>query len=159
MRSAPGAGAGAGGGSSDSINGLLEGGLSWFRHGPKKTQEEIDTERARSISNGSVLPVHACWRAPREQVLTPAAAGAAGKSSWLPSPMLDLSFGTKPPDAPKSDGEIVAQTTADCAVYATPGLVGCIAAADSIVTGKSFAEGLTSPFRHGCVSLSQLLSR
>ena len=66
--------------------------------------------------------------------------------------MLDLSFGTKPPDAPKTDGEIVAQTTADCAVYATPGLVGCIAAADSIVTGKSFAEGLTSPFRHGCVS-------
>jgi hypothetical protein len=88
----------------------------------------------------------------RRQALTPAAAGAAGTSSWLPSPMLDLSFGTKPPDAPKTDGEIVAQTTADCAVYATPGLVGCIAAADSIVTGKSFAEGLTSPFRHGCVS-------
>jgi len=34
---------------------LLEGGLSWFRHGPKKPQAEIDKERARSISNGSTL--------------------------------------------------------------------------------------------------------
>ena len=63
--------------------------------------------------------------------------------------MLDLSFGTKPPGAPRTDGEILAQTSADCAVYATPGLIGCIAMADSIVTGKSFAEGLTAPFRHG----------
>jgi len=74
---------------------------------------------------------------------------STGSSSWLPTPMLDLSFGTKPPGAPRTDGEILAQTSADCAVYATPGLIGCIAMADSIVTGKSFAEGLTAPFRHG----------
>ena len=32
--------------------GFLEGGLALFRHGPPKTQEEVDKERARSISNG-----------------------------------------------------------------------------------------------------------
>lgn len=32
--------------------GFLEGGLALLRHGPPKTQEEIDKERARSISNG-----------------------------------------------------------------------------------------------------------
>ena len=59
----------------------------------------------------------------------------SGSSSWLPTPLVDLSFG-KAPGATKTDSEIVAQTSADCCVYATPGLVGCIAAADSLVTGK-----------------------
>jgi hypothetical protein len=102
----------------------------------------------------SFSPPRARGRASAHRPLT---ADATGKSSWLPSPILDLSFGTKAPDAPRTDGEIVAQTSADCCVYATPGLVGCIAAADSIVTGKSFAEGLTAPFRQGCVSCKHLL--
>jgi hypothetical protein len=46
----------------------------------------------------------------------------------------DVPLAPQAPDAPRSDGEIVAQTSADCCVLATPGLVGCIAAADSIVT-------------------------
>ena len=36
-----------------SESGFLEGGLAMLRHGPPKSQEEIDRERARSISNGA----------------------------------------------------------------------------------------------------------
>ena len=35
-----------------SDNGMLEGALAMFRHGPPKTQVEIEKERERSISNG-----------------------------------------------------------------------------------------------------------
>ena len=71
-------GAGAGGGSSDPVNGLLEGGLAWFRHGPRKTQEEIDKERARSISNGAVVPVSV----PACPLCLSAPASAHTRSRW-----------------------------------------------------------------------------
>ncbi|EKX47991.1 hypothetical protein GUITHDRAFT_136956 [Guillardia theta CCMP2712] len=107
------------------LDDFLEGGLSMLRHKPK-TQQEKEKEEAKSISNGS--------------------------SGWLKFPLVDLSpvhetVSGQAASTEKSDAQIVTQTCADCAVLATPGLVGCIAAADSIATGKSLAEGLTDPFR------------
>jgi hypothetical protein len=99
----------------------------------------------------------------------------AGKSGWLPFPLVpldgmnEMASGEKQPEK-KSEGQVAAQTIVDCGILATPGsgtqisagyvqtalilvvltgLVGCIAAADSIATGKSFAESLTNSFRVG----------
>jgi len=54
---------------SDGVDGWLEGGLAFLRHGPPKSKEQAEQERSKSISNG--------------------------RSGWLPTPLVDLSFGTK----------------------------------------------------------------
>ncbi len=95
----------------------------------------------------------------------------------MPSPLVplnglnELASGEKQ-SAQRTDGQVAAQTIVDCGILATPGeilsplrhtpidfahisprfqsgLVGCIAVADSIATGKSLAQGLTDSFRIG----------
>eukprot|EP00960_Hanusia_phi_P004858 140634-Hanusia_phi.AAC.1 len=90
------------------LDDFLEGGLSMLRHKPK-SQLEKQKEEAKSISNGS--------------------------SGWLKFPLVDLSpiqeaASGQAATGEKSDATIVAQTFV---TRARTGLVGCIAAADSIV--------------------------
>jgi hypothetical protein len=93
----------------------------------------------------------------------------------MPTPLVpidglhELASGEKKP-AQRTEGQVAAQTIVDCGILATPGtllspqtflvlthtpphflagLVGCIAVADSIATGKSLAQGLTDSFRIG----------
>mmetsp|Transcript_23185 Transcript_23185/g.48555 ORF Transcript_23185/g.48555 Transcript_23185/m.48555 type:complete len:133 (-) Transcript_23185:555-953(-) len=115
---------------SQHVDDFLETGLSFFRHAPKTAaSEKIKAkEQSRSISEGS--------------------------KSWMPTPLVplnglnELASGEKQP-AQSTDGQVAAQTIVDCGILATPGLVGCIAVADSIATGKSLAQGLTDSFRIG----------